>query len=256
VRASSLLAILAQVERGELTPGAASERLKSLPFEDLGDARVDHHRSLRTGLPEVIYAAGKTPAQTLAIFSSLVASGVDVLATRVDPACADLVCAQHPGAVYNVTARTLSLRQTRVDAQRRGHVAILCAGTSDLPVAEEAASTADTFGCRVTRLYDVGVAGLHRLLAVREQMAEAHAVIVCAGMEGALPSVVGGLVGVPVIAVPTSVGYGASFAGVTALLGMLNSCSPNVTVVNIDNGFGAAYTAVLIARAACVTQEH
>jgi NCAIR mutase (PurE)-related protein len=165
VRASSLLAILAQVERGELTPGAASERLKSLPFEDLGDARVDHHRSLRTGLPEVIYAAGKTPAQTLAIFNSLVASGVDVLATRVDPACADLVCAQHPGAVYNVTARTLSLRQTRVDAQRHGHVAILCAGTSDLPVAEEAASTADTFGCRVTRLYDVGVAGLHRLLA-------------------------------------------------------------------------------------------
>jgi NCAIR mutase (PurE)-related protein len=247
---SSLLEILSAVERGELTPEAAAARLKSLPFEDIGTARVDHHRSLRMGLPEVIYAAGKTPEQTCSIFASLAASGVDVLATRVDAATADAVLARHGDAVYHATARTVSLRQRPGDATAQGHVAVVCAGTSDLFVAEEAAVTAETFHARVTRFYDVGVAGIHRLLAVRNELAEADAVIVCAGMEGALPSVVGGLVGVPVIAVPTSVGYGASFAGVTALLGMLNSCSPNVTVVNIDNGFGAAYTAVLIARAA------
>jgi len=244
----SLLEILAEVERGSLTPAAAADRLKSLPFEDLGHTRVDHHRSLRTGLPEVIYAAGKTPSQTSEIFASLAASGVDVLATRVDASTAAALLAQHPAAIHNATARTISLNQA--SKETRGHIAVVCAGTSDLPIAEEAAATAETFHARVTRLYDVGVAGIHRLLAVREQLAAADAVIVCAGMEGALPSVVGGLVGVPVIAVPTSVGYGASFGGVTALLGMLNSCSPNVTVVNIDNGFGAAYTAVLIARAA------
>ena len=245
-----LLEILAEVERGSLTPDAAADRLKSLPFEDLGHARVDHHRSLRTGLPEVIYAAGKTSAQTASIFNSLAASGVDVLATRVDASTAEALLAQHPGALHNATARTVSLSQSSGQLQIRGHIAVVCAGTSDLPVAEEAAVTAETFHARVTRLYDVGVAGLHRLLAVRDQLTNANVVIVCAGMEGALPSVVGGLVGVPVIAVPTSVGYGASFGGVTAMLGMLNSCSPNVTVVNIDNGFGAAYTAVLIARAA------
>jgi NCAIR mutase (PurE)-related protein len=246
---NTLLEILAAVERGSLSPDAAADRLKSLPFEDLGHSRVDHHRSLRTGLPEVIYAAGKTPAQTLAIFTSLAASGVDVLATRVDTATAAAVSAVHPAAIHNPTARTMALRQTST-AQPRGHVAVVCAGTSDLFVAEEAAVTAETFGACVTRLYDVGVAGVHRLLAVRGELGGADAVIVCAGMEGALPSVVGGLVGVPVIAVPTSVGYGASFGGTTALLGMLNSCSPNVSVVNIDNGFGAAYIAVLIARAA------
>ena len=244
----SLLEILAEVERGSLTPTAAADRLKSLPFEDIGHTRVDHHRSLRTGLPEVIYAAGKTPSQTSEIFASLAASGVDVLATRVDAPTAAALLAQHPAAIHNATARTVSINQA--SRETRGHIAVVCAGTSDLPIAEEAAVTAETFHTRVTRLYDVGVAGIHRLLAVREDLAAADAVIVCAGMEGALPSVVGGLVGVPVIAVPTSVGYGASFAGVTALLGMLNSCSPNVTVVNIDNGFGAAYTAVLIARAA------
>jgi NCAIR mutase (PurE)-related protein len=249
---SALLQLLAEVERGSLTPEAAASRLAKLPFEDLGHSRVDHHRSLRTGLPEVVYAAGKTPQQTVAIFSSLIADGVDVLATRADQATADAVLAQHAGATYNSIARTLSLRQSSQSASElKGHIAVLCAGTSDLPVAEEAAVTAETFNTRVTRLYDVGVAGLHRLLAVREQLTTADVVIVCAGMEGALPSVVGGLVSVPVIAVPTSVGYGASFGGSTALLGMLNSCSPNVTVVNIDNGFGAAYSAVLIARAAC-----
>jgi NCAIR mutase (PurE)-related protein len=249
MKPSTILEILAAVERGELSAAKAGERLKSLPFEDLGHTRIDHHRSLRAGLPEVIYAAGKTPEQTASIFASLAASGVDVLATRVDQATAMLVLAQQANAVHHPVARSVSLRQASADATK-GHIAVVCAGTSDLPVAEEAAVTAETFHAKVTRLYDVGVAGIHRLLAVRDELAAADVVIVCAGMEGALPSVVGGLVGVPVIAVPTSVGYGASFGGVTALLGMLNSCSPNVTVVNIDNGFGAAYTAVLIARGA------
>lgn len=250
MRPADLLKVLSEVERGSMSPADAVERLAKLPFEDLGHARVDHHRSLRTGLPEVIYAAGKTTGQTVAIFGSLRADGVDVLATRVDAATAEAVLRSHPEAVYNATGRTLSLRQTSRSAAGEGHIAVVCAGTSDLPAAEEASTTAETFGAKVTRFYDVGVAGLHRLLAVRGDLLTAHVVIVCAGMEGALPSVVGGLVGVPVIAVPTSVGYGASFGGATALLGMLNSCSPNVTVVNIDNGFGAAYTAVLIARAA------
>lgn len=246
---SSILELLAQVERGDLTPIAAADRLATLPFEDLGHTRIDHHRSLRSGLPEVIYARGKSPEQTASIFARLVTSGVDVLATHADRATADLVLTAHPQAQYHDLPRLIALRQT-LTAETRGHIAVLCAGTSDLPVAEEASISAETFGTRVTRLYDVGVAGLHRLLAVNDQLRDAHAVIVCAGMEGALPSVVGGLVGVPVIAVPTSVGYGASFGGATALLGMLNSCSPNVSVVNIDNGFGAAYIATLIARAA------
>jgi pyridinium-3,5-biscarboxylic acid mononucleotide synthase len=246
---TTLLELLAAVQSGSLTPAAASERLVSLPYEDLGHARIDHHRSLRTGLPEVIYAQGKSPEQTAEIFTRMAASGIDVLATRADAATAALITASIPAAIYNHQARTITLKQTP-PSEPRGHIAILSAGTSDQPIAEEAAVTAELFGTRVTRLYDVGVAGLHRLLAVRDQLASANAIIVCAGMEGALPSVVGGLVGVPVIAVPTSVGYGASFDGAAALLGMLNSCSPNVTVVNIDNGFGAAYTAVLIARAA------
>lgn len=247
---SALLKILSEVERGTLSPATAAERLATLPFEDLGHTRVDHHRSLRSGLPEVIYAADKTLEQTVAIFASLLADGVDVLATRVHAATAEALLRAHPGAVHDAVARTVSLRQTLGSQREGGHIAVVCAGTSDLPVAEEAAVTAETFGSKVTRKYDVGVAGLHRLLAVRGDLLTADVVIVCAGMEGALPSVVGGLVGVPVIAVPTSVGYGGSFGGTTALLGMLNSCSPNVTVVNIDNGFGAAYTAVLIARAA------
>ncbi len=250
MKPTSILEILAAVERGDLTADAANDRLKSLPFEDLGHSRVDHHRSLRTGLPEVIYAAGKTPEQTESIFASLAASGVDVLATRVNAATAELLLSCHPDAIYSAIANTVALRQSPPQTKTQGRIAVVCAGTSDLFVAEEAAVTAEIFGVNVTRLYDVGVAGIHRLLAVRDQLNEADAVVVCAGMEGALPSVVGGLVGVPVIAVPTSVGYGASFGGVTALLGMLNSCSPNVSVVNIDNGFGAAYSAVLIARAA------
>ncbi len=247
-----LLALLAEVQRGSTTTEEASRRLGNLPFEEVGEThaetRIDHHRQLRTGLPEVIYAAGKTPEQTAAIFARMAAAGSDVLATRADASVAEAVLAQTPGGRYHPSARALTLRQSP-PSPAHGHIAVLCAGTSDLPIAEEAAVTAELFNARVTRLYDVGVAGLHRLLAVRSQLADADAVIVCAGMEGALPSVVGGLVGVPVIAVPTSVGYGASFAGAAALLGMLNSCSPNVTVVNIDNGFGAAYTATLIARA-------
>jgi len=246
---ATLLELLAAVERGELSPAAASDRLANLPFEDLGHTRVDHHRTLRTGLPEVIYAAGKSPAQTTEIFSRMAATGADVLATRADQFTAEAVLAAVPSAVYHPQARAITLHQS-APAEPGGHVAVVCAGTSDLPIAEEAAVTAELFHTRVTRLYDVGVAGIHRLFAVREQLASTDAVIVCAGMEGALPSVVGGLVGVPVIAVPTSVGYGASFSGAAALLGMLNSCSPNVTVVNIDNGFGAAYTATLIARMA------
>jgi hypothetical protein len=244
---TTLLELLAAVQAGTLTPIAASERLTNLPYEDLGHARIDHHRSLRTGLPEVIYAQDKSPEQTAEIFTRMVASGIDVLATRVDAPTAAMVLESTPAAIYHHQARTITLKQSPA-SEPKGHIAILTAGTSDQPIAEEAAVTAELFNTRVTRLYDVGVAGLHRLLAIRDQLAAANVVIVCAGMEGALPSVVGGLVGVPVIAVPTSVGYGASFDGATALLGMLNSCSPNVTVVNIDNGFGAAYTAVLIAR--------
>lgn len=244
---TSLLEILAEVERGTLTPEGASARLANLPFEDLGDARVDHHRVLRSGLPEVIYAAGKTPEQTAAIFRSMAAAGSPVLATRASLHHAEAVRAAAPDAVFHPVARCITLGGVQSE-MGGGLIAVLCAGTSDLPVAEEAAVTAELFGAVVTRLYDVGVAGVHRLLAVRADLGRADAVIVCAGMEGALPSVVGGLVGVPVIAVPTSVGYGASFGGATALLGMLNSCSPNVVVVNIDNGFGAAYAATLIAR--------
>ncbi|GAA3765963.1 nickel pincer cofactor biosynthesis protein LarB [Terriglobus aquaticus] len=245
---AAVLELLADVQRGSLSPEQASDRLAKLPFEDTGEARIDHHRALRTGLPEVIYAAGKTPEQVADLFARMTAAGSDVLASRATPETAAAVQALTPQAHYHQTARLISLRQTDLPATW-GHVAVLCAGTSDLPVAEEAALTAEFFGTRVTRFFDVGVAGLHRLLAVRDQVLEAHCVIVCAGMEGALPSVVGGLVAVPVIAVPTSVGYGASFAGTAALLGMLNSCSPNVSVVNIDNGFGAAYSATLIARA-------
>jgi pyridinium-3,5-biscarboxylic acid mononucleotide synthase len=245
---NSLLELLAAVQSGTITAATASDRLVNFTYEELGHARIDHHRSLRIGLPEVIYAQGKSPEQTAEIFARMAAAGTDVLATRADADTAAAVLAVAPAALYSAKARAITLRQSPAE-EPKGHIAIFSAGTSDQGVAEEAAVTAELFGAKVTRIYDVGVAGLHRLLAQREALALADVIIVCAGMEGALPSVVGGLVGVPVIAVPTSVGYGASFDGAAALLGMLNSCSPNVTVVNIDNGFGAAYTAVLIARA-------
>jgi NCAIR mutase (PurE)-related protein len=240
-----LLALLRQVERGDLPPADALEKLSHLPFEDAGFAKIDHHRSLRLGLPEVIYAAGKTPDQVAEIFARMTLAGGDVIATRADAATWNVVKQMVPEAEYHTEARIIGLRQTDAPSNA-GPVAVLCAGTSDIPVAEEAAVTAEYLGVQVERIYDVGVAGLHRLLAQREVLREARAVIVCAGMEGALPSVVGGLVAAPVIAVPTSVGYGAAFGGLAALLGMLNSCAPNVSVVNIDNGFGAAYVAAMM----------
>ena len=242
-----ILQLLEKVQSGATTPADALHDLAKLPFEDAGFARIDHHRSLRLGLPEVIYAAGKTPAQVAEIFSRMAAAGGSVLATRAGADAYDAVLARAPEAVYHETARIIGLRQAEPH-EAAGPVAVICAGTSDLPVAEEAAVTAEYLGLRVTRICDVGVAGLHRILAERETLADVRAAIVCAGMEGALPSVVGGLVAAPVIAVPTSVGYGAAFGGVAALLGMLNSCSPNVCVVNIDNGFGAAYVAAMMVR--------
>ena len=241
----ALLALLRGLQAGESTPESVADRLASLPFEDLGFANIDHHRPLRSGMPEVVFAAGKTPEQTASILSRLHASGTPALATRAD---ADAFAATQQlvkEANYHETARCITCGAGA--SPNGGRVAVVCAGTSDLPVADEAAVTAEFFGATVTRITDVGVAGLHRLLARLDAIRTADAVVVCAGMEGALPSVVGGLVAVPVIAVPTSVGYGASFGGVTALLGMLNSCSPNVTVVNIDNGFGAGYVATLYA---------
>lgn len=235
------------VRNGELRPEDAMERLANLPYEETGFAKIDHHRALRMGLPEVIYAGGKTPAQVGEIFFRMAAMGGPVMATRADEAAYEAVKALVPEATYHPVARIVERRQPAVrDGNTTGLLAVLCAGTSDLPVAEEAAVTAEAMGVTVRRIYDVGVAGLHRLLAHRDDLREAEVMIVCAGMEGALPSVVGGLVGAPVIAVPTSVGYGAAFGGIAALLGMLNSCSPNVTVVNIDNGFGAAYFATMI----------
>jgi NCAIR mutase (PurE)-related protein len=244
----TILEMLQRVRDGGLRPEEAMERLANLPYEEAGFAKIDHHRRLRTGLPEVIYAAGKTPAQVGEIFFRMAAMGGDVLATRADEAAYAAVKALVPEAQYHPVARIVELRQTQSANHSKGSLAVLCAGTSDLPVAEEAAVTAEVMGADVRRIYDVGVAGLHRLLAHREEIREAEVVIVCAGMEGALPSVVGGMVGAPVIAVPTSVGYGAAFGGIAALLGMLNSCSPNVSVVNIDNGFGAAYVASMILR--------
>jgi pyridinium-3,5-biscarboxylic acid mononucleotide synthase len=245
----TILEMLQRVRDGGLRPEEAMERLANLPYEEAGFAKIDHHRRLRTGLPEVIYAGGKTAAQVGEIFFRMAAAGGDVLATRVDEAAFAAVKALVPEAQYHPVARIAALQQaTPAGRDSAGLLAVLCAGTSDLPVAEEAAVTAEIMGAEVRRIYDVGVAGLHRLLAHREDLQQVEVVIVCAGMEGALPSVVGGMVGAPVIAVPTSVGYGASFAGIAALLGMLNSCSPNVSVVNIDNGFGAAYVASTILR--------
>ena len=239
--------LLQQVRDGATTTHAAYERLRELPFQDLGFAKVDHHRSLRTGMPEVIFSAGKTPDQVASIFFSLAVSGVNVLATRANRSAFDAVQRQEPRAEFHEAAGCITLRQVETPGAA-GLIGIVCAGTSDLPVAEEARVTAEIMGNRVDLIADVGVAGLHRLLAQNSRLQEAAVLVVCAGMEGALPSVVGGLVAVPVIAVPTSVGYGASFGGVAALLGMLNSCAPSVTVVNIDNGFGAAYVATLINR--------
>jgi pyridinium-3,5-biscarboxylic acid mononucleotide synthase len=242
----TLRALLARVRRGEATLDEAVGALKHAPFERMGDmATVDTHRSLRIGMPEVVLAESKTGAQVAAIARKLAAKG-PLLVTRLAPDKAGPARRAVRGSVYDPVSRTL--RKGRMDLPALGPVAVCCAGTSDIPVCEEAAVTLDVMGVEVVRVYDVGVAGIHRLLARREDLAGARAVIVAAGMEGALPSVVGGLVGRPVIGVPTSVGYGASLGGLAPLFTMLNSCAPNVTVVNVDNGFGAAFVAGLIAR--------
>lgn len=243
----SIRRLFEEVRKGEITPDDAVTRLRHLPFEDLDFAKVDHHRALRAGMPEVILGEGKTPAQIAGIFARLAKHGGNVLATRANKKQFAAVKKKVRGAEYRDLARAIVLKK---DATKygKGIIAVVSAGTSDIPVAEEAVVTAEMMGNEVEHFYDVGVAGIHRLLANREALTKARVVIVCAGMEGALPSVVGGLVGVPVIAVPTSIGYGASFKGMAALLGMLNSCASNVSVVNIDNGFGAGYVASLINR--------
>jgi NCAIR mutase (PurE)-related protein len=244
VRAEQLEGLLAEVAAGRLAPAAAVERLRHLPFEDLEFARVDHHRAIRQGQPEVVFCEGKTIAQVVGICERLAAATGSFLGTRCSEAQGQALTERFPGAVWHPLARVAVYRADSASrAAGRGTILVISAGTSDLPVAEEAAVVAEAFGHRVGRLADVGVAGLHRLLAEAGRLREADVVIVVAGMEGALPSVVGGLVAVPVIAVPTSVGYGASFGGLAALLGMLNSCAAGVTVVNIDNGFGAAAAA-------------
>jgi pyridinium-3,5-biscarboxylic acid mononucleotide synthase len=240
---SDLRRLLDEVRAGSVDADTAAacirEAFATAPFEDLGFARVDTHRHLRQGFPEVILGLGKTPAQIAAVADRIVASGQALLVTRASKEAWEAVRPVAPGATYHEEARAITLKQGEI-AAGIGTVLIACAGTSDLPVAEEAAVTADIMGNAVDRLYDVGVAGLHRLLHEHDRLRRARVLIVVAGMEGALPSVVGGLVKVPVIAVPTSVGYGASYGGIAALLGMLNSCASGVAVVNIDNGFGAA----------------
>jgi len=242
-----LRALFEQVRAGAVGIDAAMTRMRHMPFEDLGFAKVDHHRALRHGMPEVIFAKGKTPDQVVAIAASLLQNAPNVLITRADRDCAALVTEKLPGAEYLPLSCAIRFWGDRT-VHGKGTIAVVCAGTSDMPVAEEAQVTAELMGNRVDAIHDIGVAGIHRLMHNRERLTEARVVVVCAGMEGALPSVVGGLVSGPVIAVPTSVGYGASFHGLAALLGMLNSCASNVTVVNIDNGFGAGYVASLINR--------
>jgi pyridinium-3,5-biscarboxylic acid mononucleotide synthase len=244
---AQLRALMEQVREGSVDVESALGRLRHMPFEDLGFAKVDHHRALRQGMPEVIFAMGKTPEQVVAIAVRLLENDGNVLITRADPATAEHVARHIPAAEYFPASRAIRVWTDRT-VHGKGKIAVVCAGTSDIPVAEEAQITAEVMGNEVETIHDIGVAGIHRLMSNRLRLTEARVIVVCAGMEGALPSVVGGLVSCPVIAVPTSVGYGASFHGLAALLGMLNSCASNVTVVNIDNGFGAGYVASLINR--------
>jgi NCAIR mutase (PurE)-related protein len=242
-----LRSLFEQVRSGAVEVDAAIHRMRHMPFEDLGFAKVDHHRALRHGMPEVIFAKGKTPEQVTAIAESLLQNSTNVLITRADRECASAVTAHLPGGEYLPLSGVIRFWRDRT-VLGKGRIAVVCAGTSDMPVSEEAQATAEVMGNEVDTINDIGVAGIHRLMHNRERLTEARVIVVCAGMEGALPSVVGGLVSCPVIAVPTSIGYGASFHGLAALLGMLNSCASNVTVVNIDNGFGAGYVASLINR--------
>ena len=234
--------LMHSIAAGTVTPEEGVQRLRFLPYEDIGFARIDHHRGLRQGIPEVIYCEGKTVEQIRSIAKSILDRQSDLLATRVSPSVAQALMTLAPTVEYNEIARTVALQQTERPGTI-GVVLVVSAGTSDLPVAEEAVVTARTLGSTVQSVYDVGVAGLHRLLDTQEQLIAARVIVVVAGMEGALASVVGGLVDKPVIAVPTSVGYGANFHGLAPLLAMLNSCAAGVAVVNIDNGFGAGYMA-------------
>jgi hypothetical protein len=242
-----LRALLEDVRNGATDVDAALHRVRHLPFEDLGFAKIDHHRALRHGIPEVIFGLGKTVEHVVSIASGLLARADNVLITRANPEMAARVLEELPGGEYFPISGAIRFWKNRA-VHGKGKIAVVCAGTSDIPVAEEAQVTAEVMGNEVDSIHDIGIAGIHRLISNSERLAEARVVIVCAGMEGALPSAVGGMVSVPVIAVPTSVGYGASFHGLAALLGMLNSCASNVTVVNIDNGFGAGYVASLINR--------
>ena len=247
MHADSLRRLLGQVQDGHLSVDAALDKMKDLPFEDLGFAVVDHHRALRKGFPEVIFCQGKTNEQILEIFARLSEGNSNILGTRASRDVYLAVLERFPTAQYNDPARTIVVNRTQ-EANTNGKILVMSAGTTDLPVAEEAAVTAEVLGNQVRRVYDVGVAGLHRLLDKLELIRWAQVIIVVAGMEGALPSVIGGLAEQPVIAVPTSVGYGAGFNGLAALLGMLNSCASGVAVVNIDNGFGAGAMAGAITR--------
>jgi len=240
--------LLLRLNKGEITVEDCLERLKTLPFEDLGFACIDHHRSLRRGLSEVIFGEGKEVKDILAIMDRMLHHQENILITRLSPHKASEVQRIYPDTVYHERARLLSMVRSPTGNSGRGTILVMCAGTSDIPVAEEAAITARFMGNEVDTVYDVGVSGLHRIFGHWEKLTGARVIVVVAGMEGALPSVVSGLVDKPIIAVPTSVGYGASFQGIAALLGMLNSCASGVTVVNIDNGFGAGYAASIINR--------
>lgn len=256
MEANDLLQILEELRAGRLAVAEAASRIRASGFADLGFARIDLLRAARKGFPEVVFCEGKEPDQVVRILEELLGRAPNVMATRANPALYDHVKARLPEAAYSTIARVIRVERDPLP-RTCGHVLVVSAGTSDIPVAEEAALTLETLGARTTRLYDVGVAGIHRILAHTEALRSANAVVVAAGMEGALPSVVGGLTDRPVIAVPTAVGYGAHFGGLTPLLAMLNSCVPGVLVVNIDNGFGAGYAAALINRlAAAPPREH
>lgn len=245
---TQLRTLFEQVREGAVDVDQALTKVRHMPYEDLGFAKVDHHRALRHGMPEVIFGLGKATEEIVAIAGTLLDKGSNVLITRVNPATAEIIMNTFPEGEHFPRARAIRFWRDR-KIHGRGKITVVCAGTSDIPVAQEARVTAEVMGNDVEEIHDIGVAGIHRLMNNRERLTEAKVIIVCAGMEGALPSAVGGMVSCPVIAVPTSVGYGASFQGLAALLGMLNSCSSNVTVVNIDNGFGAGYVASLINRA-------
>jgi pyridinium-3,5-biscarboxylic acid mononucleotide synthase len=244
---AQLRALFEQIREGAVDVDQALTRVRHMPFEDLGFAKVDHHRALRHGMPEVVFGLGKATDEVIAIAGALLDRSPNVLITRIAPDSAEALLRHFAEGEYFPRARAIRFWRDRA-IQGRGKISVVCAGTSDIPVAQEARITAEVMGNNVEEIHDIGVAGIHRLMSTRERLADSKVVIVCAGMEGALPSAVGGMVACPVIAVPTSIGYGASFQGLAALLGMLNSCASNVTVVNIDNGFGAGYVASLINR--------